>query len=137
MERRDGPQSGARGYVVNARTYEICRQAGLDMERIRAAAKDPLDAGHVNFVTRLAGDLIGRLPFERQGDECLEYTPTPLRNLSSTASSRSWSTSCGRRRASSSSTATVGTAPRRSTMRSCRRWRTCARVGRPGSAVAT
>ena len=23
-----------------------------------------------------------RLPFERQGDACLEFTPTPLRNLS-------------------------------------------------------
>lgn len=82
VERRDGPQTSPAAHVVNARTYEICRQAGLDMERIHAAGKDPADAGHVNFVTRLNGDLIGRLPFERQGDACLEYTPTPLRNLS-------------------------------------------------------
>jgi 2-polyprenyl-6-methoxyphenol hydroxylase-like FAD-dependent oxidoreductase len=82
VERRDGPQTSPAAHVVNARTYEICRQAGLDMERIHAAGKDPADAGHVNFVTRLAGDLIGRLPFERQGDACLEFTPTPLRNLS-------------------------------------------------------
>jgi 2-polyprenyl-6-methoxyphenol hydroxylase-like FAD-dependent oxidoreductase len=82
VERRDGPQTAPAAHVVNARTYEICRQAGLDMERIHAAGKDQADAGHVNFVTRLAGDLIGRLPFERQGDACLEYTPTPLRNLS-------------------------------------------------------
>ena len=54
----------------------------IDMERIRAAGQDSADAGHVNFVTRLSGDLIGRLPFERQGEGCLEYTPTPLRNLS-------------------------------------------------------
>ena len=40
------------------------------------------DAGHVNFLTRLDGELIGRLPFERQRDECLEHTPTPLRNIS-------------------------------------------------------
>ena len=82
VERRDGPQTSPAAHVVNARTYEICRQAGLDMERIHAAGKDRADAGHVNFVTRLSGDLIGRLPFERQGDACLEFTPTPLRNLS-------------------------------------------------------
>lgn len=82
VERRNGPQTAPAAHVVNARTYEICRQAGLDMERIHAAGQDPVDAGHVNFVTRLTGDLIGRLPFERQGDDCLECTPTPLRNLS-------------------------------------------------------
>ena len=82
VERRDGPQTSPAAHVINARTYEICRQAGLDMDRIHAAGKDPVDAGHVNFVTRLSGDLIGRLPFERQGDECLDFTPTPLRNLS-------------------------------------------------------
>lgn len=82
VERRDGPQTAPAAHVVNARTYEICRQAGLDMNRIFAEGKSEADAGHVNFVTRLSGDLIGRLPFERQGDACLEYTPTPLRNLS-------------------------------------------------------
>ena len=82
VERRDGPQTSPAAHVVNARTYEICRQAGLDMDRIHAAGKDRADAGHVNFVTRLSGDLIGRLPFERQDDGCLDVTPTPLRNLS-------------------------------------------------------
>ena len=82
VERRDGPQPAPAAHVVSARTFEICRQAGLDMEVILGAAKDPVDAGHVNFVTRLSGDLIGRLPFEKQGDDCYAYTPTPLRNLS-------------------------------------------------------
>ncbi len=82
VERRDGPQTSPAAHVVNARTYEICRQAGLDMDRIHAAGKSRDEAGHVNFLTRLTGDLIGRLPFERQGDECLAFTPTPLRNLS-------------------------------------------------------
>ncbi|MEZ5256299.1 MAG: FAD-dependent monooxygenase [Ilumatobacteraceae bacterium] len=75
VERRDGPQTAPAAHVVNARTYEICRQAGLDMQRIFTAGKDPADAGHVNFVTRLSGDLIGRLPFERQGEACLEVHP--------------------------------------------------------------
>ena len=49
VERRDGPQTSPAAHVVNARTYEICRQAGLDMDRIHAAGKDPVDAGHVKL----------------------------------------------------------------------------------------
>ncbi len=82
VERRAGPQTAPAAHVVNARTFEICRQAGLDMQAILALCKAPEDAGHVRFVTRLAGEEIGHLPFERQGEECLRYTPTPLRNLS-------------------------------------------------------
>ena len=82
VERRAGPQTAPAAHVVNARTFEICRQAGLDMRAIEAVCKDPADAGHVRFVTRLSGEEIGHLPFERQGEECLRYTPTPLRNLS-------------------------------------------------------
>ncbi len=82
VERRDGPQRRPAAHVVNARTLEILRQAGFDMDAVAAIAKDPADTGHVSFVTTLAGDLIGRLPFERQGDECLAHTPTPLRNIS-------------------------------------------------------
>jgi 2,4-dichlorophenol 6-monooxygenase len=81
-ERRDGPLRHPAAHAVNARTLEIFRQAGLDMETIQAAATDPVDAGHVNFLTRLDGELIGRLPYERQGPECEEFTPTPLRNIS-------------------------------------------------------
>ncbi|MBW2314042.1 MAG: FAD-dependent monooxygenase [Deltaproteobacteria bacterium] len=82
VERRSEPQPAPAAHVVNARSFEICRQAGLDMAPIFAASQSPEDAGNVIFVTRLAGEEIGRLPFERQGDECLRFTPTPLRNLS-------------------------------------------------------
>lgn len=82
VERRDGPQRNPAAHVVNARTLEILHQAGFDMAAIARLAKDPADAGHVNFVTRLNGQLIGRLPFERQGEECLAHTPFPLRNIS-------------------------------------------------------
>ncbi len=81
-ERREGPQRHPAAHVVNARTLEIFRQAGFDMHAIHDLAADPSDAGHVNYVTTLGGDLIGRLPFERQGPEVLEVTPTPLRNIS-------------------------------------------------------
>jgi 2,4-dichlorophenol 6-monooxygenase len=82
LERRPGPQPAPAAHVVNARTLEICRQAGVDMEAIARAVKDPADAGHAIFLTRLNGDELGRLPFEQQGDACLRHTPTPLRNLS-------------------------------------------------------
>lgn len=82
VDRRDGPRRQPAAHVVNARTLEILRQAGFDMHAITAIAKDPADAGHVNWVTRLDGQLIGRLPFERQGPEVLRVTPTPLRNIS-------------------------------------------------------
>jgi 2-polyprenyl-6-methoxyphenol hydroxylase-like FAD-dependent oxidoreductase len=82
LERRSGPQTAPAAHVVNARSFEICRQAGLDMEATLRLAKDPADAGHVIFMTHLGGEELGRLPFERQGEDCLRYTPTPLRNLS-------------------------------------------------------
>jgi 2,4-dichlorophenol 6-monooxygenase len=82
LERRSAPQPAPAAHVVNARTFEICRQAGVDMEAIARAAKNPADAGHAIFVTRLDGEEIGRLRFEQQGDDCLRHTPTPLRNLS-------------------------------------------------------
>jgi 2,4-dichlorophenol 6-monooxygenase len=82
IERRPGPQRAPAAHVVNARTFEIWRQAGVDMDAILAAAKDPRDAGSVYWVTRLGGEVLGRLAFERQGDDTLAFTPTPLRNLS-------------------------------------------------------
>ena len=62
VERRAGPQTAPAAHVVNARSFEICRQAGLDMQTIEAACKQPEDAGHVRFLTRLAGDEIGSHP---------------------------------------------------------------------------
>lgn len=82
VERREGPQRHPAAHVVNARSLEIFRQAGVDMQAVHEVAKPPADAGHVNYVTRLNGQLIGRLPFERQGPEVYDLSPTPLRNIS-------------------------------------------------------
>jgi 2,4-dichlorophenol 6-monooxygenase len=81
VERRPVPQRAPAAHVVNARTFEIFRQAGADMASMRAAAVDPADGGFVYWVTVLGGEVLGRLPYERQGDEVLAVTPTPLRNL--------------------------------------------------------
>jgi len=82
VERRPGPQRAPAAHVVNARTFEIWRQAGVDIGALFAAAKDPRDAGAVYWVSHLGGEVLGQLPFERQGDDMLAITPTPLRNLS-------------------------------------------------------
>jgi 2-polyprenyl-6-methoxyphenol hydroxylase-like FAD-dependent oxidoreductase len=52
------------------------------MDAIAEAAAHPADAGFVYWVTRLGGRVLGRLPYEQQGDDQLDVTPTPLRNLS-------------------------------------------------------
>jgi 2,4-dichlorophenol 6-monooxygenase len=82
VERRPTHQRAPAAHVVNARTLEICRAAGVDGAALSAAAVDPADGGFVCFVTRLGGEELGRLPFERQGADQLAVTPTPLRNLS-------------------------------------------------------
>lgn len=81
VERRTGPQRAPAAHVVNARTFEICRQAGVDMDAIAAASASPADAGATLWVTKLGGEVLGRLRFERQDDDVLAHTPTPLRNL--------------------------------------------------------
>jgi 2-polyprenyl-6-methoxyphenol hydroxylase-like FAD-dependent oxidoreductase len=82
VERRAGPKPAPAAHAVNARTLEICRAAGVDMGAVAAAAMEPAEAGWVYWVTRLGGRVLGRLPYERQGDDQLHLTPTPLRNLS-------------------------------------------------------
>jgi 2-polyprenyl-6-methoxyphenol hydroxylase-like FAD-dependent oxidoreductase len=82
LDRRETPTRAPAAHVVNARTFEICRAAGVDMDAFTKFASDPRDAGQAIWVTSLAGEEIGRLPFERQNDEVLQFTPTPLRNLS-------------------------------------------------------
>jgi 2-polyprenyl-6-methoxyphenol hydroxylase-like FAD-dependent oxidoreductase len=82
VERRDGPQRAPAAHVLNARTFEIWRQCGLDVDRIRAAAQSPEDAGRVYWVNKLGGNVFGSLQYEQQGDDQLANSPTPLRNLS-------------------------------------------------------
>ncbi len=82
VERAEGPQRAPAAHVVNARTFEVLRAAGLDMGAIAAACKSPTDAGCVRWVTTLVGEELGSLRYEQQGDDMLALTPTPLRNLS-------------------------------------------------------
>ena len=65
VERRPTPQRAPAAHVVNARTFEICRSAGVDMKAVERAAKPPADAGRAYWVTKLGGRVLGGLPFER------------------------------------------------------------------------
>ncbi len=82
VERRAVSQRAPAAHVINARTLEICRAAGVDMQALAAAAADPADAGRVYWVDKLGGRVFGYQPYERQGDDQLALTPTPLRNIS-------------------------------------------------------
>lgn len=82
VDRRPGPHRTPAAHVLNARTFEVWRQAGVDVDLIRAGAQSPDAAGRVFWIDRLGGDVYGSLPYEQQGDDMLALTPTPLRNLS-------------------------------------------------------
>lgn len=81
IDRREGPQRAPAAHVINARTFEVWRQIGVNVDHLRSIAQDPQAAGQVHWVTKLGGTVLGSLPYERQGDEMLAITPTPLRNL--------------------------------------------------------
>ena len=84
VERRTGAQTAPAAHVTNARTFEILRSAGVDMDRVLAACQAPEEGAWVRWVTSLVGDELGKVPFELQHriDELDDVTPTPLRNLS-------------------------------------------------------
>jgi len=82
VERREGPHRAPQAHVMNPRTLEICRGAGIDVDALRALATPRADGSQVVWMTDLSGEELGRLPYERQGDENLAVTPTPLLNLS-------------------------------------------------------
>ncbi len=82
VDRRDGPHRAPQAHVVNPRSLEIFRSMGVDMNALRARATRREDGALVRWMTRLDGKELGCLPYERQGDENLVYTPTPLLNLS-------------------------------------------------------
>jgi 2-polyprenyl-6-methoxyphenol hydroxylase-like FAD-dependent oxidoreductase len=81
IERRPSTQRAPAAHVINARTFEIWRQIGVDVDELRKHAQSPDQAGKVHWVTRLGERVLGSLQYEQQGDDNLQFTPTPLRNL--------------------------------------------------------
>src|SRR5207244_8878526 len=68
VDRRDGPHRAPQAHVVNPRTLEICRAAGIDMAGLRARATRREDGSRVVWMTKLAGEELGRLPYERRSE---------------------------------------------------------------------
>ena len=65
-----------KAHALNPRSLEMCRQFGLDVNEIRKIGTSRRDAYWVNFITSLAGEQVGRLPYERMDAEVLHSTPT-------------------------------------------------------------
>lgn len=84
VERRTEVQEAPAAHVVNARTFEICRAAGIDGTALEAACQPAADGAWSRWVDSLVGHEHGAVPFEHQHeiDRLLDITPTPLRNLS-------------------------------------------------------
>jgi 2-polyprenyl-6-methoxyphenol hydroxylase-like FAD-dependent oxidoreductase len=81
VERRDRPAMAPKAHALNPRSLEICRAAGIDLDAIHARQTPPHEGAMVRFVTRLQGEELGVLPYERQDDAVRELTPTPLLNI--------------------------------------------------------
>ncbi len=77
LERLDAPKA----HAVNPRTLEICQRLGVPADDIRAAGASIADGGEVHFVDVLNGTCFGSLPYERQDEGALEFTPWPLVNI--------------------------------------------------------
>ena len=81
VERFKTRHGAPKAHALNPRTLEICRSIGLDIEAMKRRATPAEDGGWVRFVTTLAGEEIGVMPYERQDEQAREVTPTPLINL--------------------------------------------------------
>jgi 2-polyprenyl-6-methoxyphenol hydroxylase-like FAD-dependent oxidoreductase len=78
LERTHLEPRAPKAHVLNPRSLEIARAAGLDVSQMRARATSADDDRWSVFMTAIAGNEIGRLPFERQDDT---HTPLPRINI--------------------------------------------------------
>ena len=81
VERFKTRHGAPKAHALNPRSLEICRSIGLNVDAMRRRATPAEDGGWVRFVTTLAGEEIGVLPYERQDEQVRALTPTPLINL--------------------------------------------------------
>jgi hypothetical protein len=75
IERYATRLAAPKAHAVNPRSLEICRQFGLDTAAIRQLGTPRNEAYWVNFITKLNGTEIGRLPYERMDPGVLDATP--------------------------------------------------------------
>ena len=81
VERRASRSLAPKAHALNPRSLEICKAAGIDLDRIYARQTPPDDGKTVRFMSRVSGLELGCLPYERQDPEVRTLTPTPLINI--------------------------------------------------------
>ncbi|OGM49419.1 hypothetical protein ABOM_003498 [Aspergillus bombycis] len=70
-----------KAHALSPRSLEMCRQFGLDVNEIRKVGTARKDAYWVNFITSLAGEDVGKLPYERMDAGVLDSTPNMIHNI--------------------------------------------------------
>jgi 2-polyprenyl-6-methoxyphenol hydroxylase-like FAD-dependent oxidoreductase len=81
IERHGTRLTAPKAHAVGPRSFDILRQYGFDVPRIRREGT-PRESGRwVNFVTTLAGEKLGELPYERMDVEVLDDTPEIFHNV--------------------------------------------------------
>lgn len=70
-----------KAHALSPRSLEICRQFGISISTIRGYPAPRDEAQWVRFVTTLAGDELGCLPYERMSLDVLEHTPEVVPRL--------------------------------------------------------
>lgn len=81
VERYPERLGAPKAHALSPRSLEICRQSGLDVRELRHLGTPREDAYWVNFVTNLAGEAVGRLPYERMDAGVLDHTPEMIHNI--------------------------------------------------------
>ncbi len=81
VEKRDRRVGPPKAHALNPRSCEIYASLGIDYARLARQSMPRSDGGFVRFVTRLQGLELGALAYERQDDDALDATPTPLINI--------------------------------------------------------
>lgn len=75
IERYAKRLAAPKAHALSPRSLEICRQFGLDTQKIRKLGTPRSEAYWVNFITNLSGEKVGRLPYERMDIDVLDDTP--------------------------------------------------------------
>ena len=81
IEKHASRLTAPKAHAIGPRSFDILRQGGFDITGIRKLGT-PRESGRwVNFVTTLAGETMGRLPYERMDVDVLDQTPEMFHNV--------------------------------------------------------
>lgn len=75
LERHNTRLGAPKAHALSPRSLEICRQFDISVSEIRRYPAPREEASHVRFVTTLAGEEIGSLPYERMSLDVLDASP--------------------------------------------------------------